>query len=82
MSKKQTKLNRNDEDILFFAFRYALGRRTGAVELVVRELVRKWDKLRPQTQKQIKDEIREYPEKWISLGDECDIREWERILEL
>jgi|TARA_Y100000310_G_scaffold33937_1_gene32066 hypothetical protein len=82
MNKLTKKLNRNDEDILFFAFRYALGRRTGAVGIVVDKLIEDWDKLRSQTQKQIKDEIGGYHEKWGSLGDDCDIKEWSRILDL
>ena len=73
---------KNEEDILFFAFRYALGRRTGAVGLICDELKNRWQELRPATQRQIHDEIRRYPEQYGSLGGNCDIRDWEEVLAL
>ena len=73
---------KDDEDVLFFAFRYALGRRTGAVTLLVEQIKKHWLKLRPQTQKQIQDEIKEYPEKWGSLGGQCDKEAWQEVLNL
>lgn len=71
-----------DENMLMWAFRYALGRRTGAVMNVCDHLKMHWKKLKPQTQQQIKDEIRDYPTKYSKLGDQCDIESWEEILNL
>lgn len=74
-------LPKDDEDVLFFAFRYALGRRTGAVTLLVAQIKRHWAKLRPATQVQIKEEIKNH-EVHYSLGDQCDIDAWYEILDL
>lgn len=73
---------KNEEDILFFAFRYALGRRTGAVDLITTEIKNRWQELRPATQRQIHDEIRRFPEMYGSLGADCDIRDWQEVLAL
>lgn len=73
---------KDEEDVLFFAFRYALGRRTGAVDLICTQLKSRWQELRPQTQEQIKDEIRRFPEQYGSLGGQCDIDDWNEILSL
>jgi hypothetical protein len=75
-------LNTDDENILFFAFRYALGRRTAAVSILVTRILNDWHKLRPETQLQMQDEIRRYPEMYGKLGDQCDIDEWQKVLDL
>lgn len=69
------------ENTLMWAFRYALGRKTGAVSDVVDTLKMNWSKLSHNTQEQIKQEIGIA----ISLekaGMDCDIKEWESILNL
>jgi len=68
-------------DILFYAFRYALGSMTYAVSTVVDELVRNWDEFEVHTQDLIKQEIIDA----ISdgkAGMEMDINEWRRVLDL
>lgn len=75
-------LPKDDEDVLFFAFRYALGRRTGAVTLLVAQIKRHWKKLRPQTQVQIQEEINGFDKQWGNLGGECDKEAWQEVLDL
>lgn len=79
--KETDYLTNTDENILFFAFRYALGRRTSAPSIVVSRIMRVWEQLRPQTQLQMQDEIRRYPEMYGKLGDQCDIDEWQKVLD-
>jgi hypothetical protein len=74
-------MREEDEDILFFAFRYALGRRTAAVSIMTTILFNRWKTISQRTRKQIQDEIRHE----IAIGkasDDCDIKEWEKLLEL
>jgi len=75
-------MSKKEEDILFFAFRYALGRRTAAVDILVTEIKNRWQEFRPHTQEQMQDEIRRYPEMYGSLGDQCDIDSWQEVLDL
>lgn len=69
------------EDILFFAFRYALGRRTGAVGFVVEELKKHWPKLKPEIQRQIQKEITDAIDR-RDAGDQCDEERWQEVLAL
>ena len=64
-----------------WAFRYALGRRTGAVTDVVDHLKMHWKKLEPFTQEQIKEEIQSAIDRW-DAGQSCDVDSWKEILEL
>ena len=68
-------------DILFYAFRYVLGRMTYAVTTVVEELIVNWDEFDVNTQILIKKEILEAisDEK---AGMQMDVDEWEKILKL
>lgn len=75
-------LPQRQEDILFFAFRYALGRRTAVVSMICDELKSKWHRISTNTQEQIKHEIKTYPQMYGSLGDQCDVEDWQEILEL
>src|SRR5512137_2542938 len=64
-----------------FAFRYALGRRTGAVGIVVDHLTMHWPRLNEFDRKQIKKEIVQA----IKMGDagsDCDIQQWQTVLHL
>lgn len=63
------------EDILFYAFRYALGRRTHAVSTVCTELIRQRGFLQDRTRKLISEEIRKAKQEG-NLGDACDINQW------
>lgn len=70
-----------NENYIVWGFRYALGRKTGAVDDVVTTLKRVWGDLEPFTQEQIQSEI----EDAIKLGRagwDCDIESWQEILSL
>lgn len=67
------------ENMIMWAFRYALGRRTGAVSDVADNLKMNWDKLEQFTRDQIKKEIQIAIDK-REAGDDCDIKRWEEIL--
>jgi len=69
------------EHTLVFAFRYALGRASTAPSIVVRDLIINWDYLSDFSKNQIKEEIKEAI-KSNRAGWNCDVSEWEKILEL
>ena len=69
------------ENMIMWSFRYALGRRTGAVIDVIDHLKMYWEQLRPFTQDQIQHEIRRAIEMRMA-GDECDIEKWREISQL
>lgn len=67
-----------EEDIVVFAFRYALGRMTYAVETVGQYIIDNVDKLHPETLRLLAKEIREA----IDCGDagaDMDVETWERV---
>lgn len=68
------------ENIVMYAFRYALGRRTGAVTDVVEMLQQHWSELERFTQDQIKHEI-EVAISTDCAGDKCDVTNWQILLE-
>lgn len=70
---------KNDRDILHFAFRYALGRKTGAVYMLVEYLTKHWEELEEWEQIQIVKEIKNYRHMNKSLPWET---EWNKIIEL
>ena len=67
------------EDMIMWAFRYALGRRTGAVTDVCDFLKANWKDLQNFTKLQIRDEIK-HAIQMERVGDNCDIEQWEEIL--
>ena len=70
-----------DSEIIFYAFRYALGRKTYAVHDVSDYIVKHWKDIHPREQEAMKVEI----EKAIALGEAgmaVDELAWQRILEL
>lgn len=67
--------------MVFWAFRYCLGRRTYAVSDCVGEIFAVWKKLDPNTQRKIKQEIGEAI-KGCFAGMELDVNEWRTILKL
>lgn len=69
-----------DEDMIMWAFRYALGRRTGAVYSVIEHLKEYWSELEPFTQDQIKREINDAI-RLYRTGDECDTDAWMEVLD-
>lgn len=59
-----------DRDILCYAFRYALGRQSYAVGIVIDELRRNWDDLTPFDRKLIKKEIDDRVDWWYAYPDD------------
>jgi len=81
---KRKMFNRNisvEEDIIFFAFRYALGRMSIAPSIVVRNILNNWSSLSKDTKQQIKDEILEYRKREGICGMKCDDNEWQKIFD-
>ena len=74
-------MNKIEEDIIIYAFRYALGRRSGAVIEVSDYLINNWSMLAEHTKDQIVHEI-EGAMKRNEAGMDCDIKQWQRILSL
>lgn len=70
-----------NDNITFYAFRYALGRKTYAVQHVVDYLVENWNLLKGSTQEHIEREIIEAFDE-NKIGMEMDKREWQRVLNL
>lgn len=75
---KQFKVS---ENIIMWAFRYALTRRIGAAPDVVSILKEYWNDLLPSTRRQIKEEIRN-AFSIDNAGDYCDISSWQEVLKL
>jgi len=68
------------ENIIMWAFRYALGRRTGAVQDVIDCLDKNWKLLKQFTRDQIKIEIKIAIDR-DEAGSQCDVNNWKRVLE-
>ena len=73
-----------ERDLLIYAFRYVLGRRTYAVSTVIDLLKSNWDIISEGDKQLYIKEIKEYKELYgeRGLGDSCDIKCWNSILEL
>ena len=77
-----------DRDILHYAFRYALGRRSYSVGVVIDELRRNWESLPAQQRVQIKDEIQTAIRDWeatpryggFPFMPEDIVRDWSAVL--
>lgn len=70
-----------NEDILFYAFRYALGRETYAVKQVVNEIIIHW----PTISQKLKVAVRTEIIRAIDTGNAgavCDMENWKKILDL
>ena len=68
-----------EENMVVFAFRYALGRKTYAVKEVSDYLIDNWHRFSPHTKDQIVRDI----DRAIEIneaGHECDINAWKRII--
>jgi hypothetical protein len=68
-------------EMMFYAFRHCLGRRSFAVHSCVEFLVANWDRLMLPTRLAIEEEIKEAFEQG-RYGDEMDKEQWQRILDL
>ena len=71
----------NQDIILFCAFRYALGRSTYVVGTISDIIIANWDHMTPLRRQLYKNEIREAITH-NKCGWECDVKDWNRILEL
>ena len=68
-----------NEDMVMYAFRYALGRKTYSVETVSSYLIENWHRFKSQTKEQIVREIETAIER-NEAGMECDINAWKAVL--
>lgn len=68
------------EDILFYAFRYTLGRKTYAVSTVTAMLIKHKDLLSGSTKDVIRREIHAAIIE-DKAGMDCDVAEWKHVLE-
>lgn len=66
-----------DTDIIFYAFRYALGRHTGAVGQVVDYIIKNWKDIPEKDKVQMKEEILNFNPIW---GEFSQKEEWAKIL--
>lgn len=69
------------ENTIMWAFRYALGRKTGAVIDVCDTLKEHWENLSSFTQDQIQCEIKSAIIN-NRAGMSCDVEQWKKILKL
>lgn len=70
-----------DAEILFYAFRYALGRMTYVSSVVSDYIIKHWDLITRHTQDMIKMEIKAAI-RMGTAGMEMDVKLWQRILAL
>lgn len=70
-----------DEDILFYAFRYALGRSTYAVSTVVNNILNNWKFLDNRVKGLMKKEILDYRKRNGLCGMQMDDDEWQKVLD-
>lgn len=68
-----------DENIIMYAFRYSLGRKTYSVEEVSALLINNWGRFKSHTKEQIIREIETAIER-NEAGMECDINAWKSVL--
>lgn len=74
-------IDHETDQIIFQAFRYALGRRTGVVSTTCDYLTRYWDQLEPRTRNQIAEETLTAINRGHA-GSDCDVEQWLRVLKL
>lgn len=70
----------NEECLILYSFRYALGRRTYAVSEVADHIVQKWHILPEFYKEQIVKDIEQAIEHNLA-GDECDINSWLKVVD-
>ena len=68
-----------NEDMVVYAFRYALGRMTYSVGIVSDYLVENWHRFKPTTRENIISEIMKAIDKG-EAGMQMDIDSWKRVL--
>lgn len=67
--------------ILFCAFRYAIGRSTYVVDVVVDEILKRWENLSQSDKELYAHELLEHIRKFGRIGMECDAKSWKKILD-
>ena len=75
------KFKKEWEDITFFAFRYALPRRSASSSIVSDYVVKHWGEFQDWTQQQFKREIN----LWMRMDDKAEgyqLEYWNKILKL
>lgn len=75
-NEEQSEMITDYEHMLISALRYALGRRTYIVETTVNYILSELPKLSDSCKQVMIDDI----ENAYSLGDDCDIQDWMRLL--
>ena len=78
---KISRLHSINENILVFAFRYALGRKTTAPGIVADVLIERWNDLKPHTQIQVQREIGSAMAMG-EAGSSIDLDTWQAVLAL
>jgi hypothetical protein len=73
--------DQSTDTMIFYAFRYCLGRATCAVTECVDYLIKHWGDLSTDTQVRIHSEIKRAFERG-RYGHECDREDWQRVLNL
>lgn|GEM_PF-2216933 len=73
--------DQNTEGMIFYGFRYCLGRATYAVNSCVDYLIANWQRITPDTQFLIQRDIQEAFRR-NEYGMEMDRAQWQRVLEL
>ena len=81
MIPHQEKVITTTTDVLYSAFRYALGRKTGIVDHIVTEILRNWDNLVESDKKNMVKEIFKYKEAHGNLGGKIDEEQWQKIID-
>ena len=76
-----TPFTTSENNVTFYAFRYALGRMTYAVAQVAEYLIEHWEQIHIGVRIRILEEITEAL-KTGHAGMDMDRREWQRILDL
>ena len=72
-------------DMIFYAFRYCLGRHTGAVNTCVDYLIRNWEYLNKKDRQLIVKEIRQEIQSQNQLNrhiTDVDRKEWQKIIDM
>ena len=67
--------------IIMYAFRYALGRKTGAPSTICEAILRNITSFKEWELTQITKEILEHEEYFGTLGDDCDKEVWYHLIE-
>ena len=75
-NEEQSEMITDYEHMMISALRYAIGRRTYIVEITVNYILSELPKLSGPCKHVMIDDI----ENAYSLGDECDIQDWMRLL--